>query len=129
MTGDMQGAVFGGLLECPLKPTPKRKYQEGLGKLGRGRKPQKTIYARLLAKAAHALAEYFGCIDIPKLIMENARTEQAQAEGPVDGIEDILKPCQMFLTGDKSNVENKGADVALKVPPASLLEVGMVYVV
>ncbi|KAK3017713.1 hypothetical protein RJ639_003069 [Escallonia herrerae] len=30
---------------------------EELGKLGRGRKPQKTIYARLLAKAAHALAE------------------------------------------------------------------------
>ncbi|KAK3006211.1 hypothetical protein RJ639_016463 [Escallonia herrerae] len=27
ITGDMQGAVFGGLLECPLKPTPKRKYQ------------------------------------------------------------------------------------------------------
>jgi len=25
--GDMQGAVFGGLLECPLKPTAKRKYQ------------------------------------------------------------------------------------------------------
>ncbi|KAK3016943.1 hypothetical protein RJ639_007570 [Escallonia herrerae] len=28
MTGDMQGAVFGGLLECPLKPIPKRKYQK-----------------------------------------------------------------------------------------------------
>lgn len=31
--------------------------QEELQKLGRGKKPQKTIYARLLAKAAHALAE------------------------------------------------------------------------
>ncbi|XP_059653014.1 uncharacterized protein LOC132300088 [Cornus florida] len=27
IAGDMQGAVFGGLLECPLKPTAKRKYQ------------------------------------------------------------------------------------------------------
>lgn len=27
ITGDKQGAVFGGLLECPLNPTPKRKYQ------------------------------------------------------------------------------------------------------
>uniref|UniRef100_A0A5B6Z3D4 Putative oxidation resistance protein 1 n=1 Tax=Davidia involucrata TaxID=16924 RepID=A0A5B6Z3D4_DAVIN len=27
IVGDMQGAVFGGLLECPLKPTAKRKYQ------------------------------------------------------------------------------------------------------
>ncbi|KAF5205537.1 oxidation resistance protein [Thalictrum thalictroides] len=27
IVGDMQGAVFGGLLECPLKPTSKRKYQ------------------------------------------------------------------------------------------------------
>ncbi|XP_021607085.1 uncharacterized protein LOC110611213 isoform X3 [Manihot esculenta] len=27
IVGDRQGAVFGGLLECPLKPTPKRKYQ------------------------------------------------------------------------------------------------------
>lgn len=27
ITGDKQGAVFGGLLECPLKPTAKRKYQ------------------------------------------------------------------------------------------------------
>ncbi|OIW13131.1 hypothetical protein TanjilG_32112 [Lupinus angustifolius] len=27
IAGDMKGAVFGGLLECPLKPTPKRKYQ------------------------------------------------------------------------------------------------------
>lgn len=27
IVGDMQGAVFGGLLECPLKPTTKRKYQ------------------------------------------------------------------------------------------------------
>lgn len=27
IVGDKQGAVFGGLLECPLKPTPKRKYQ------------------------------------------------------------------------------------------------------
>lgn len=27
ITGDRQGAVFGGLLECPLKPTAKRKYQ------------------------------------------------------------------------------------------------------
>ncbi|CAK9139551.1 unnamed protein product [Ilex paraguariensis] len=27
ITGDMQGAIFGGLLECPLKPTAKRKYQ------------------------------------------------------------------------------------------------------
>ncbi|XP_050215860.1 uncharacterized protein LOC126666966 [Mercurialis annua] len=27
IAGDRQGAVFGGLLECPLKPTPKRKYQ------------------------------------------------------------------------------------------------------
>ncbi|KAG6419200.1 hypothetical protein SASPL_121416 [Salvia splendens] len=31
--------------------------EEELQKLGRGEKPQKTIYARLLAKAAHALAE------------------------------------------------------------------------
>ncbi|GER44913.1 O-fucosyltransferase family protein [Striga asiatica] len=30
---------------------------EELQKLGRGKKPQKTIYARLLAKAAHALAD------------------------------------------------------------------------
>lgn len=27
VTGDKQGAVFGGLLDCPLKPTAKRKYQ------------------------------------------------------------------------------------------------------
>ncbi|XP_065862973.1 uncharacterized protein [Euphorbia lathyris] len=27
VVGDRQGAVFGGLLECPLTPTPKRKYQ------------------------------------------------------------------------------------------------------
>ncbi|KAL5542357.1 hypothetical protein UlMin_010067 [Ulmus minor] len=27
IVGDKQGSVFGGLLECPLKPTPKRKYQ------------------------------------------------------------------------------------------------------
>ncbi|XP_057957415.1 uncharacterized protein LOC131150607 [Malania oleifera] len=27
VVGDMQGAVFGGLLECPLNPTSKRKYQ------------------------------------------------------------------------------------------------------
>ncbi|CAI9118044.1 OLC1v1019551C1 [Oldenlandia corymbosa var. corymbosa] len=27
ITGDKQGAIFGGLLECPLKPTAKRKYQ------------------------------------------------------------------------------------------------------
>uniref|UniRef100_A0A9I9CP60 TLDc domain-containing protein n=1 Tax=Cucumis melo TaxID=3656 RepID=A0A9I9CP60_CUCME len=27
VVGDQQGAVFGGLLECPLKPTAKRKYQ------------------------------------------------------------------------------------------------------
>ncbi|KAF1879015.1 hypothetical protein Lal_00047687 [Lupinus albus] len=27
IVGDRKGAVFGGLLECPLKPTPKRKYQ------------------------------------------------------------------------------------------------------
>ncbi|KAK7391654.1 hypothetical protein VNO78_20071 [Psophocarpus tetragonolobus] len=27
IAGDMQGAVFGGLLDCPLKPTAKRKYQ------------------------------------------------------------------------------------------------------
>ncbi|GMI64154.1 oxidation resistance 2 [Hibiscus trionum] len=27
ITGDKQGAVFGAMLECPLKPTPKRKYQ------------------------------------------------------------------------------------------------------
>ncbi|CAA0826496.1 O-fucosyltransferase family protein [Striga hermonthica] len=31
--------------------------KEELQKLGRGKKPQKTIYARLLAKAAHALAD------------------------------------------------------------------------
>ncbi|KAL6546793.1 O-fucosyltransferase 15 [Orobanche minor] len=31
--------------------------REELQKLGRGKKPQRTIYARLLAKAAHALAE------------------------------------------------------------------------
>ncbi|GLT99297.1 hypothetical protein SLE2022_167410 [Rubroshorea leprosula] len=27
IVGDMKGAVFGGMLECPLKPTPRRKYQ------------------------------------------------------------------------------------------------------
>ncbi|XP_030550119.2 TLD domain-containing protein 2 isoform X1 [Rhodamnia argentea] len=27
IVGDMQGAVFGGMLDCPLKPTAKRKYQ------------------------------------------------------------------------------------------------------
>ncbi|WCJ24117.1 TLD-domain containing nucleolar protein [Euphorbia peplus] len=27
VVGDRQGAVFGGLLNCPLQPTPKRKYQ------------------------------------------------------------------------------------------------------
>ncbi|KAL3812424.1 hypothetical protein ACJIZ3_013692 [Penstemon smallii] len=27
ITGDKQGAIFGGLLDCPLKPTAKRKYQ------------------------------------------------------------------------------------------------------
>ncbi|XP_010264889.1 PREDICTED: nuclear receptor coactivator 7-like [Nelumbo nucifera] len=27
IVGDMQGAVFGGLLECPLKPTTTKKYQ------------------------------------------------------------------------------------------------------
>ncbi|KAL3614114.1 hypothetical protein CASFOL_042188 [Castilleja foliolosa] len=27
ITGDKQGAIFGGLLDCPLKPTSKRKYQ------------------------------------------------------------------------------------------------------
>ncbi|KAL1224935.1 hypothetical protein V5N11_027436 [Cardamine amara subsp. amara] len=27
IAGDKQGAVFGALLECPLRPTPKRKYQ------------------------------------------------------------------------------------------------------
>ncbi|GMH28542.1 hypothetical protein Nepgr_030385 [Nepenthes gracilis] len=27
IVGDMKGAVFGGLLECPLKPSEKRKYQ------------------------------------------------------------------------------------------------------
>nr|DAD36873.1 TPA_asm: hypothetical protein HUJ06_007514 [Nelumbo nucifera] len=27
IVGDMQGAVFGGLLQCPLTPTAKRKYQ------------------------------------------------------------------------------------------------------
>ncbi|XP_024984364.1 TLD domain-containing protein 2 isoform X2 [Cynara cardunculus var. scolymus] len=27
ITGDPQGAVFGGMLNCPLTPTPKRKYQ------------------------------------------------------------------------------------------------------
>ncbi|KAL5712027.1 hypothetical protein ACHQM5_014237 [Ranunculus cassubicifolius] len=27
IVGDMQGAIFGGLLECPLRPTAKRKYQ------------------------------------------------------------------------------------------------------
>ncbi|XVF62776.1 hypothetical protein PTKIN_Ptkin09bG0035700 [Pterospermum kingtungense] len=27
ITGDKQGACFGAMLECPLKPTPKRKYQ------------------------------------------------------------------------------------------------------
>jgi len=31
--------------------------QEELKNLGKVKKPQKTIYARLLAKAAHALAE------------------------------------------------------------------------
>ncbi|XP_039067621.1 uncharacterized protein LOC120213586 isoform X1 [Hibiscus syriacus] len=28
ITGDRKGAVFGGMLECPLNPTPKRKYKE-----------------------------------------------------------------------------------------------------
>ncbi|KAL8461523.1 hypothetical protein ACS0TY_032852 [Phlomoides rotata] len=32
-------------------------FEEELRKLGRGKKPQKTAYARLLAKATHALAE------------------------------------------------------------------------
>ncbi|CAJ1967203.1 unnamed protein product [Sphenostylis stenocarpa] len=27
IVGDMQGAVFGGLVDCPLQPTAKRKYQ------------------------------------------------------------------------------------------------------
>ncbi|XP_022138771.1 TLD domain-containing protein 2-like isoform X2 [Momordica charantia] len=27
IVGDTRGAIFGGLLECPLEPTPKRKYQ------------------------------------------------------------------------------------------------------
>ncbi|XP_021899601.1 TLD domain-containing protein 2 [Carica papaya] len=27
IAGDLEGAVFGAMLECPLKPTPKRKYQ------------------------------------------------------------------------------------------------------
>lgn len=27
IVGDLKGAAFGGLLECPLNPTPKRKYQ------------------------------------------------------------------------------------------------------
>lgn len=27
VTGDTKGAVFGGLLSAPLKPTPKKKYQ------------------------------------------------------------------------------------------------------
>ncbi|OMO95358.1 TLDc [Corchorus olitorius] len=27
ITGDRQGAIFGAMLECPLIPTPKRKYQ------------------------------------------------------------------------------------------------------
>ncbi|EPS69996.1 hypothetical protein M569_04766, partial [Genlisea aurea] len=27
ITGDTKGAVFGGLIDCPLNPTPKRKYQ------------------------------------------------------------------------------------------------------
>ncbi|KAI9117900.1 hypothetical protein K1719_011042 [Acacia pycnantha] len=27
IVGDKQGAVFGGLLECPLKPTAKQEYQ------------------------------------------------------------------------------------------------------
>ncbi|PKA65120.1 hypothetical protein AXF42_Ash013241 [Apostasia shenzhenica] len=27
IVGDMQGAVFGGFLDCPIKPTAKRKYQ------------------------------------------------------------------------------------------------------
>ncbi|KAG4185399.1 hypothetical protein ERO13_A09G227500v2 [Gossypium hirsutum] len=27
ITGDRKGAIFGAMLECPLKPTPKRKYQ------------------------------------------------------------------------------------------------------
>ncbi|PON38166.1 TLDc domain containing protein [Parasponia andersonii] len=27
IVGDKQGAIFGGLLDCPLKPTPKRKFQ------------------------------------------------------------------------------------------------------
>lgn len=26
IAGDMQGAIFGGLLDCPLKPPPRRKY-------------------------------------------------------------------------------------------------------
>ncbi|KAJ3678537.1 hypothetical protein LUZ60_002340 [Juncus effusus] len=27
IVGDLKGAIFGGLLDCPLKPTPRRKYQ------------------------------------------------------------------------------------------------------
>ncbi|KAJ4805659.1 Oxidation resistance protein 1 [Rhynchospora pubera] len=27
IVGDSKGAIFGGLLDCPLKPTPRRKYQ------------------------------------------------------------------------------------------------------
>ncbi|KAK8478937.1 hypothetical protein V6N13_070000 [Hibiscus sabdariffa] len=27
ITGDRKGAIFGAMLECPVKPTPKRKYQ------------------------------------------------------------------------------------------------------
>lgn len=27
ITGDMQGAIFGGMFEGPLRPTAKRKYQ------------------------------------------------------------------------------------------------------
>nr|GFB54561.1 hypothetical protein [Tanacetum cinerariifolium] len=34
ITGDTQGAVFGGLVNCPLNPTPKRKYQGSTVKHG-----------------------------------------------------------------------------------------------
>ncbi|KAG6419193.1 hypothetical protein SASPL_121407 [Salvia splendens] len=52
------GRVRGNIKLKPLKSNATTVFiREELQKLGRGEKPQKTIYARLLAKAAHALAE------------------------------------------------------------------------
>ncbi|XP_041995477.1 O-fucosyltransferase 15-like [Salvia splendens] len=52
------GQAHGNIKLKPLKSNATTVFiREELQKLGRGKKPQKTIYARLLAKASHALAE------------------------------------------------------------------------